>query len=74
MGESIRIRPKDFFVSTHKVIQHYWDECGLRRMQMTVDANNPVTNRWAKGLRFHKEGLMKNYGIDGDYYMYGRYQ
>ncbi len=43
------------------------------RLQMVVDSNDEVAQRFAAWLGFEKEGLLKMYGINKqDYFMYGR--
>ncbi len=57
--------------------RRFFDKIGerlnLRRMQIVVNVNHEPAIRWAEFLRFNREGLMSNYGPEGDdYYMYAR--
>lgn len=57
--------------------KRFFDKIGkrlnLRRMQIVVNVNHDPAIRWAEFLRFNREGLMKQYGPEGDdYYMYAR--
>jgi len=46
---------------------------GLRRMQIVVNVHHEDAVRWAKFLKFKREGVMTSYGPEGaDYYMYAR--
>jgi hypothetical protein len=40
-------------------------QLGLRRLQASVDASNPVALRWAEVLGFRPEGVMRAYGPQG---------
>ena len=45
----------------------------LRRMQIVVNVHHETAIRWAEFLKFKREGLMSQYGPEGDdYYMYAR--
>lgn len=47
---------------------------GLHRVQATVGETHVAGRRWLAWLGFEVEGLMRNYGPDGegDYWLYGR--
>lgn len=46
----------------------------LKRLQLTVDCHNSFAINWANALKFTPEGVMRNYGPNGnDYVMYARY-
>jgi len=45
----------------------------LRRLQITVDERNIVAIRWARMLKFSREGVLRKYGPGGvDYLMMSR--
>jgi len=45
----------------------------LRRLQITVDERNIVAIRWARMLKFSREGVLRKYGPSGvDYLMMSR--
>lgn len=57
--------------------RRFFDKIGkrlnLRRMQIVVNVNHEAAIRWAEFLKFKREGLMSQYGPEGDdYYMYAR--
>ena len=44
-----------------------------RRFQCVVDSTHPVAVRWVRKLGFEREGILRQYGPEGqDYYQYAR--
>ena len=49
--------------------------CGLRRVQISVDASFTIGCQWADHLGFQREGLMTRYGPHGEaHWLYARTQ
>jgi RimJ/RimL family protein N-acetyltransferase len=55
-----------------KVVEDALELEDLHRLQMYVDSTIPRDIRWAERLGFEREGLLKKFDIDRDYYIYGR--
>ncbi len=54
-------------------MEFYIKSLDLRRLQATCPKSMPCGDRWFKFLGFEKEGLMKNFGPEGeDYYLFAR--
>lgn len=47
-------------------------ECGLNRIQTTVHQRHDVPRRWFAFLGFEREGLMRNFIGNDNYYLYAR--
>jgi len=63
---------KEFHDTMVKVVESALKLEGLHRLQMYVDSTIPRDIRWAEKLGFEREGLLKKFDIDKDYYVYGR--
>lgn len=75
LSEDIRKKPLAFHKEVKRIIQAYFDECELNRMQMEVNADHEKAFYWAMSLGFHMECKMKHYGVENtDYYLFARYQ
>jgi hypothetical protein len=65
---AVRLQPLAFHKETLSLMNIYWDELKLNRMQMSVRAGFIEAQRWSESLGFRAEGLMKQFGPDGDDY------
>jgi RimJ/RimL family protein N-acetyltransferase len=75
LNDRIYDYPKEVTQATREMIQVMFDGLRLHRMQCHVKADYEAGHKWAKGLGFKREGLMKKYLPNGeDAYMYGRTQ
>lgn len=65
--------PKQF-MTIHKHVKKFLDQCYLKRIEMTVDCRFEQGHRWAKALGFHMEaGRMEAYMPSGmDVSLYAR--
>lgn len=73
LGEEITRHPIGFHKQVRRIINTYFSECELNRMQMEVRADHKRAVEWAVSLGFKPEGVMKKYGLDGsDYYLFAR--
>lgn len=61
------------FPVIHRHVKKFLDNCGIRRIEATVDVGFPEGCRWMKMLGFEIEGHMKAYRPDGaDVLLYAR--
>jgi len=58
---------------TKRIIETVMRDHKIHRMEMAVRCGYPVGQRWAEGLGFQAEGILRQYGEDrADYTMYGK--
>lgn len=62
--------------TVHKTVKYIMGELikeeGFKRVQAVVDASNERAVRWIERLGFEREGLMRKYIGDKDFYLYAR--
>lgn len=74
VGEDVREYPLSFIREMKRIIKIYEDKAEVKRFQMDVQADWPEAVRFAEGLGFVREAVMKKYGHDlKDHYLYARY-
>ena len=66
--ESVKRHPIAFHREVVKLIEWWFDNAQLRRMQMSVRVGYAEGWDWAKLLGFQSEGTMRKYGKDGSDY------
>jgi hypothetical protein len=65
--------PFAFHRTVKQIINFYFKQLKLRRMQMSVRTDHLEGWKWAKALGFSCEGVMARYGRDGsDYWLFAR--
>lgn len=65
--------PIEFVKHINSRIEHYIQVLDLVRVQTSIRASKPLLVKWMKVLGFEREGLMRNFGPEGDdYYLYAR--
>lgn len=75
LSEDIKRYPIGVTREVKRIIDLFFKECGLNRMQMEVKSNHDEAFDWALVLGFKVEGVMHHYGLENqDYYLFARYQ
>lgn len=66
--------PPHQFILFHRAVLRFLGNCGVRRLETTVDCRFSAGHRWARMLGFECEAeRMRAYGVDGgDHAMYAR--
>lgn len=73
LTEDVKKHPIAFHREVVKLIDWWFKNAQLRRMQMSVKVGFSEGSKWASLLGFVPEGVMKNYGPDGsDYLLFAR--
>ena len=64
---------RPFHYTARIMLARFMSELQLVRLQISVHAQNVRGYKWAQSVKFNDEGLMKNFGPDGnDFYMMAR--
>jgi len=72
-GKQINTLAVSLTRTTHRYFNQLATTKGLKRLQLTVNAENELAVRWADALKFTREGLLRNYGPTGaDHIMFAR--
>ncbi len=73
ISDKVQSIPLSFHKFVLYIISSYQEIFRLHRLQFSVKAGYTQGERWAESLGFSKEGVMKQYGINGeDYILFAR--
>lgn len=73
IGNESKKYPIEFYKNVKKLIADYEEKLSVVRLEMTVKSNLRDACKFARSLGFEQEGLMRNFGLNGeDYFLYAR--
>ena len=74
LSDEVREKPLELTKSVKASLLEAAERLDLTRIQAVADASDRRAGRWLHLLGFHCEGLMRNYGLngEGDFFMYAR--
>lgn len=73
ISEATSRMPLEFHKKVLGLMDRWYHDRNVHRIQMSVRLGSEQEERWAKSLGFKREGLMRKYGPDRtDYWLYGR--
>lgn len=66
LSNKVRKYPVAFCREAKKVVDFFFENLKLRRLQTTVSVKFPEAKAWVEFLGFHKESILENFGPGGD--------
>jgi hypothetical protein len=66
LSPMIKRLPVMLHKAASRLIPEVMTKHGLRRVQVTVNPEDPIAIRWAERLGFEREGKMRNFGDNGE--------
>ncbi|MCF1458349.1 MAG: GNAT family N-acetyltransferase [Shewanella sp.] len=72
-SESFKRHYRSVFKATVQILDKFFSEYEVRRLEATVPVNFPEGRRWLEHLGFDVEGMLRRYDLDGEaHYQYSK--